>query len=173
MLSRRSRERGSALVELAITLPMLSLIMIGGAELARIAYAAIEVQNAARAGAAYGSQTSVKAQDSSGIKHAAQNEAPNITDLTFPTVTQYCVCQTTNSSVGSNTTSAQLSCSSSTVNAANYCPTSTTNNVTDTIVEYVYVSTQAQVKTMFNYPGIPSSFTLNGFSEMRVVSTSN
>jgi Flp pilus assembly protein TadG len=168
MLKHRSGEKGSALVELALTLPMLGLIMIGGAELARIAYAAIEVQNAARAGAAYGSSV---AQDSTGIKNAAQNEAPNITDLTFPTVTQYCMCQTTNSSSGSITNSPQESCSTATTDFENgsYCETSATNDVTNTIVHYVYVSTQAQISTMFHYPGVPQSFTLNGLSQMRVV----
>ena len=38
-----------------------------------------------------------------------------------------------------------------------------------TIVDYVQANTTATVNTMFNYPGIPSSFTLHGFAQMRVL----
>lgn len=55
LLCRRIREErsGQALVELAIALPVMLLILLGGMELARICYAAIEVSNAARAAAQY------------------------------------------------------------------------------------------------------------------------
>jgi TadE-like protein len=49
---RRDRS-GQALTELAIALPVLLLILLGGVELARICYASIEVTNAARAAVQY------------------------------------------------------------------------------------------------------------------------
>ena len=42
-------ERGSALVELALTMPILILLFVGAAEFASLSYASIEVSNAARA----------------------------------------------------------------------------------------------------------------------------
>jgi hypothetical protein len=48
------------------------------------------------------------------------------------------------------------------------CGTSITPGVTNFVANYVQASTTATVKTMFRYPGIPSSFALHGFSKMRV-----
>lgn len=158
---------GSAFVELALVTPLLLLMMIGAAELGRIAYFAIEVSNAARAAVAYGSQTTGTAQDFQGMKNAAINDASGIASLTFPQdPSNACVCETANSGTGVTTTTAQASCASVTIAT---CPTSTTTGVTKTIVEYVQTSTQAQVSTMLNYPGIPRSFTLHGFAQMRVI----
>lgn len=177
MLKNVSGEKGSAIVELALTLPLLSLLLIGSAELGRIAYAAIEVQDAARAGAAYGSQSRNDSSPSNyaNIRQAAKNEASgNIADITFPSpgVAQYCVCETTNSTDGTVQDTAQVSCSTI-VNSSSYCATSTVDGEENNIVAYIAVPTQAQVSTMFHYPGIPSTFTLNGFSEMRVVGVGN
>jgi Flp pilus assembly protein TadG len=160
-------DSGSAFVELALVAPLLMLMMIGAAELGRIAYFAIEVSNAARAAVAYGSQTTSSASDFTGMQNAAINDASSIASLTFPSpgMTNACVCQTAIFG-GATTTTAQGSCASISITT---CPTSTTTGVTKTIVEYVQASTQAQVSTMFHYPGIPRSFTLHGFAQMRVI----
>jgi len=172
MLKRNlHNDSGSAFVELALVTPILLLLMIGAAELGRIAYFAIEVSNAARAAVAYGSQTTSTAGNSSvenvGMENAAINDASSIASLTFPSpgMTNACVCETANSG-GATTTTAQGSCASISIVT---CPTSTATGVTNTIVEYVQASTQAQVSTMLHYPGIPSSFTLHGFAQMRVI----
>lgn len=162
---------GSALVELALTAPLLLGVLIGTAELGRIAYYAIEVQNAARAGAAYGAQSSAYAfGPASNIKQAADNDVSNITDLTFPTgPTTACVCESVSSSgtISYSPTSGTALCSTMTgCNRVNGINGSTT---TDQPIEYVVVNTQVKVKPMFNYPGIPSSFTLSGVSQMRVI----
>ena len=161
-------DTGSAFVELALVTPLLLLMMIGAAELGRIAYFAIEVSNAARAAVAYGSQSTATASDFTGMQNAAINDASSIASLTFPSpgVTNACVCQTANSGNGATTTTAQSSCASVSITT---CPTSTTNGVTNTIVEYVQASTQAQVSTMLHYPGLPRTFTLHGFAQMRVI----
>jgi Flp pilus assembly protein TadG len=161
-------DTGSAFVDLALVTPLLLLMMIGAAELGRIAYFAIEVSNAARAAVAYGSQSTATASDFTGMQNAAINDASSIASLTFPSpgVTNACVCQTANSGNGATTTTAQGSCASISITT---CPTSTTTGVTNTIVEYVQASTQAQVSTMFHYPGIPSTYTLHGFAQMRVI----
>jgi Flp pilus assembly protein TadG len=172
--------KGAALVELALTAPLLLLAMIGSAELGRIAYYAIEVQNAARAGAAYGAQNDSTAfGSSSNIEQAARNDAPNIT-LTFPTApTQQCVCETITSGTpsynpGSGTgdvTPDPISCYSSgtTLNSDFTSCDAVTSTSSQQVVVYVQVKTQATVKTMFHYPGIPQSFNLTGLSEMRVI----
>jgi Flp pilus assembly protein TadG len=161
-------EHGSAILETALVAPLLLLILIGAAELGRIAYAANEVSNAARAGAAFGAQSLTTEARTDLISDAAVNDAGDFSSGTLTaTANTYCVCMTTNSSTGSVSTTSQVLCTSSTANAANYCPTSTTNNVQKTIIHYVRVSTTATVKTMFHYPGLPTSYTLNGFTEMR------
>jgi Flp pilus assembly protein TadG len=170
------KDSGSALVELALTVPMLMFMMIGAAELGRMAYYAIEVQNAARAGVAYGSQGLNTAADSSGMTTAADNEAPNMGNLTV-TATQSCVCQTINGSTGAVTDGSQQSaatCAGATATILTTCTTTTAGDFTN-IVQYVNVTTAATVHTMFTYSwlglGIPSTYTLNGYAQMRVLTT--
>ena len=67
----RCGEEGSALIELALSLPLLSIILLGAAEFARLAYASIEVANAAHAGAMYASYSLAASADSGGISNAA------------------------------------------------------------------------------------------------------
>lgn len=67
-------QAGQALVELAFVLPILILLVIGVIEIGRYLYIGILVSNAARAGAAYGSQNLVVAGDTTGINNAANND---------------------------------------------------------------------------------------------------
>ena len=55
--NEQSSEEGSALVELALSLPVLLIMLLGAAEFARLAYASIEVVNAAHAAAIYASSS--------------------------------------------------------------------------------------------------------------------
>ncbi len=167
MLKRKVRnDNGGAIVEFVLVAPFLILLMIGAAELGRIAYFAIEVSNSARAAVAYGSQDNATAQDVTGMKSAATNDASGIVTLTFPQgPSTSCVCQTANSNTGATTMTASAACST----FATSCATSTTTGVTKTIVQYVQVTTQATINTMFQYPGIPKSFTLTGTAQMRVL----
>lgn len=174
-------DRGSSLVELALTVPLLSFMLIASAELGRIAYAAVEVQSAARAAAAYASNSSGAAFGSaSNIEQAAKNDAPNIADLTFPTApTTACVCETVTTSTGTPTysSSTPISCFTSpgVLNSAFTACTTVNSTESQQVVEYTQVSTQATVHTMFNYKlpiwhlGLPNTFTLNGYSQMRVI----
>lgn len=162
-------DRGSALVELALIVPIFVLMIVAGSELGRIAYAAIEVSNAARAGVAYGaqnhataSQTDTTTTPPNDVDQSAINEASNVTDMTATSSTS-CICQTVNTATEAVAT-ASILCSA----AGATCGESTTSGKVNIVVEYVQVSTQAKVSTMFRYPGIPRSFTLNGFAQMRV-----
>jgi Flp pilus assembly protein TadG len=163
-------DRGASLLETALIVPFLTLVLFGVAEIGRIAYAAIEVSNAARAGAAYGAQNHVTAQQTGTIASgtndeidvAAVNEAPNITDLTA-TSSFYCVCQTVDTSTGAVTTTS-ISCST----AGTACGESSSGTTVNMVVEYVDVNTQATVSTLLSFPGIPNSFNLTGSAQMRV-----
>src|SRR5271163_1698666 len=86
---------GQAFVELALVLPIFLLLLVGAAELGRIAYASIEVSNAARAGAAYGAQSHITASDIGGIQLAVTADAGvDITSISA-TATQSCSCSGT------------------------------------------------------------------------------
>lgn len=92
-------EEGSSLVELALTMPILIVLVLGAAELGWVTYAAVEVANAARAGVSYGCQTSATAGDITGIQNTAAADAPDIA-LGTTTVTPSCICSNGNAAVG-------------------------------------------------------------------------
>ncbi len=148
-------DNGQAFVELALVLPMLILLIVGGVELGRLAYADIEISNAARAGVAYAMQSHAFASDNPGIKDAAKQDAPNILGLVVDDAMLACYCET---SAGVTTAK-----DCTTINTgAGSCPSPSV------IVEYVQVNTSALVDTAFHFPGIPNSVTLRGTAIMRV-----
>ena len=81
----RANNSGQALVELALTLPLFFLVLMGTAELARVVYVLLEVTNAAEAAARYGAQNSTTASDTAGIQRAAQIDAANIRPVAVST----------------------------------------------------------------------------------------
>jgi Flp pilus assembly protein TadG len=143
----RQGEVGQSIIEMAFVLPLLLLLLLGTIELGRMAYFSIEVRNAALAGAEYGMQSTVNASNAAGIQTAAVNDGPNVPGLSAtPAPTHSCVCST-----GSTAPNCALSdCTGS------------------RLIEYVQVNTTATVTTLFHYPGVPSSFVLNGKAVMRV-----
>jgi Flp pilus assembly protein TadG len=139
---------GQAFVELALVLPIFLLLLLGTAEFGRLAYASIEVANAARAGVAYAAQNHITASDTARIQLAATQAAPNVTSMGTPAVTLSC------------------SCSDGT---AITCANAGTNCISPArIIEYVQVNTSASVNTAFHYPGISNRVTLQGQAIMRV-----
>ena len=138
---------GNAIVELALMMPMFTLILAGAADFARFAYASIEVSNAARAGIQYGTQNRGAAMDLAGMQLAATNDGADVSALKA-TATQFCVCTD-----GTSITSA---------NAATKCVSPAR------ILQYVQVNTTAKLKPIFQYPGLPTTLTLNGQATMRV-----
>lgn len=139
-------EAGQALVELALVVPLLTLVFVGAAEVGRIAYAAIEVNNAARAGVAYAAQSHTTASDIANITLAAQKEAPDVSVMTV-TESNACTC--------SDGTS--ITCSTAGANCLSPAR----------IIEAVQVNTSATINTAFHFPGIPNSITLRGQAIMR------
>jgi Flp pilus assembly protein TadG len=151
----RSEETGQAFVELALVLPIFTVLVLGAAEFGRLAYAAIEIGNAARAGVAYAAQTHTTAQDSANIQLAATTEAHDIVNLTA-TPSYTCSCESTG---GTITTPGSCTTIDTT---AGSCPSPSR------IVLFVQVNTSAPVNTLFHFPGIPNSVTLTGKAIMRV-----
>jgi Flp pilus assembly protein TadG len=84
-------DSGSALVELALCLPLLVLTMVGVADFARVFYTSIELNNAARAGAQYGAYTLARSGDISGMQTKATG-AVNITGVTVVAAPPNCQC---------------------------------------------------------------------------------
>jgi Flp pilus assembly protein TadG len=146
---RVASDSGQGLIELALTLPLLVLILLGAAEFARFAWASIESANAARAGAQYGAQTNITASDAAGITAAALNDGVNLSGLTA-TPSHSCACST-----ASTTTIA--------------CSTALTSCASPAIVlEYVQVSTSSTIQPLFHWPGLPTTFTATGSALMQV-----
>jgi len=72
----RRNERGQAIVEMALALPLLVGLILGVIEIGRYADLAIVVADAARTGAVYGAQNLAAAGDQDGnIELAAQTDA--------------------------------------------------------------------------------------------------
>lgn len=135
---RLGTDSGQALVEAALVLPILALILIGVAELGRVAYVAIQVSNAAKAGVQYGTQNGSVATDAPGIANAAASDAANVTGLT---------------------TTSSVSCVCSDGSASTCQPTDCTDSHTESILT---VNTQADFNPIFHIPGLPTTFTRRG-----------
>lgn len=140
--------QGSSLVEVALVMPIFTLLLVCSAEMGRLAYCAIEVTNAAYAGASYGAESHATAADTTNIQLAATTDGSNIAGLAATTTTS-CSC--------SNGT--EITCAAAVANCASPAR----------IEESVQVNTTATVSSIFHYPGVPTSFTLHGQSILRVV----
>jgi len=139
--------RGSSVLEVALMMPLFTLILLGAAEFGRLAYYSIEVSNAAYAGATYAAQTHATAANTSAIQLAASADAANTAGLSV-TSTNSCSCSD----------GTPISCS----NAAIFCLSPAR------IVVTVQVNTVATVNSLFNYPGFPSTYALHGQAIERV-----
>jgi Flp pilus assembly protein TadG len=140
----RSADRGQAIAELALVAPLVLILLIGAAEVARYANFSILVSNAARAGVQYGAQNLVTAADNAGMQSAAQADAqdPSMT----ATASSFCTCANGNASTCQATD----------------CPNSHR-------LVYVKVDTSETYQSMLHYPGITPSLQIKGHAVMRVV----
>ena len=139
--------RASAIVELALLVPIFGAVLVGAAQFGLLCYTAIELSEAARAGVAYGSQSAGTASDTSGMQTAAANAAPNISGMSA-TATQFWVC--------SNAMTTHYS----------VAPTCTSGNH---MIHYVQVSTSVSADPPFHLSGRVTPFNLTGLAIMRVL----
>src|SRR5579863_336052 len=86
-------ETGQALIEAAVSLPLMLAMLLGMAELGKVVYCGIEVTNAARAATQYAamnggafSTTDASGLDTTGMLSAATGDAGNLlgNTLTIP-----------------------------------------------------------------------------------------
>ena len=156
-LGMRGREEsGSALVELALSVPLLSMILLGAGEFAKVAYASIEVTNAARAAAQYAATNGGATSDTGGMQTAAQNDAYNLgTAVTATVDSDTCVC--------SNAESTVVACGTAT------CPSGH-------LLETIGIKTSASYDPGMSYgapiwqiTGIKGPFKIHGYSKQMVL----
>jgi len=137
-----SRSEGASLLETALIAPVLLLLVAGTIDLGRAYTAAIEVQEAAHAGALYGAQNPT---DSAGMQTTAESQTSTFSGLTA-TASYGCEC--------SDGSSAVASCA-------------TIPDCTYNYVDYVSVTATVEFSPIFPYPGLPSSFKLSSTSRLR------
>jgi hypothetical protein len=166
--SRRG-QAGQALVELALTMPILVLLLIGAAELGLTIYAAIEVSNSARAAVQYatmnggGSATYaagvVPVLDVTGMQTAANLDSANFVHVANGTCGQP-VCF----SSGYPT----VSCACSSGSVTSFCnPGDCGTGILSE--ETVTVKTQVIYKTGLNLPILRGGITLYGFAQEKLL----
>jgi Flp pilus assembly protein TadG len=145
-------ESGDSLVELALLLPILTMLLVGTVDLGRLAYMSIEVANAARAGVQYGQQNSSTWSNVGAMETAATNDAPDLVGASngnlTAVATYWCQC--------ADGTGVVPSCSPGPTS----CPSTHR-------VDYVKVVTTATYKAWFPCPGIPSTTSLTSQAVMR------
>jgi Flp pilus assembly protein TadG len=151
--SGKDDEAGQALIEVALGVSLLLLLLLGAVEFGRFAYFAIELSNAAKAAAQYGSQNSITAADVAGMQLVASQDAPEVNSActNFTTTIQQpatCAC------VVSGASSA-ASCSAT--NCAGY------------IVQYLTVSTSAQCRPMIHADHFTATLTMTGHAVQEVL----
>lgn len=135
-------EEGASLVELALLMPFFLLLTFGAVDFGRVFYLANEVAGAAHAGALYGSQNPA---DTTGIEAAAQDDAPDVPNLSVGTPTYGCECADgTQYSVNCTVT---LSCSDR--------------------VNRVDLKVTGTYTPLVPWPGIPSSMSFSSSASMR------
>lgn len=149
-----ARERGQSLLEVALVTPLLLAMLVGGIELGRYAYISILVGSAARAGAAFGSESLVNSVNATGIQTAADNDFQNngqsLSSLTVSSSAS-CGCD----SNGTVTSDACTGGSAGTCSSGHW-------------VVLVSVTASGTFNALFHYPGIPTSISLSRTSTMRV-----
>jgi Flp pilus assembly protein TadG len=143
----RHLQSGQAATELALVVPVLAVLLVGGADFARAFYFNQEVVAAARAGAQYGSQSASTATDTGGISAAALANGTNVPGLSATSST--CTCE-------SPTPTGQTGC------GTGYCAGA------NAAASYVTVNTTATFKTLVSYPGIPHITTMSGKAIMQI-----
>jgi len=140
-------EHGASLVEMAFVLPLFPLLLFGAVDFARAFYVSVEIAGAAQAAAVYGSQNPT---DTTGMQNAAQDDAPNVPNLSVGTATYGTEC-----SDGTHYTA----------NTQNMPTTSTCSGATP--VYRVNVTVTGTYSPLIPWPGLPSSMSLSSSAAMR------
>ena len=136
------RERGTAMVEFALVLPVFLLLLAGVLDYTMMMRTAIAVADAARAGAQFGSLNPANASNTVGIQTAAASAAPDVTNLTA-TASKSCNCSG----------GAAVACNST-------CPNGS-------VRVYVQVTVQATSSPIFSYTPLLYNGRVSATASMR------
>jgi Flp pilus assembly protein TadG len=137
--NRRFSERGAALAELAVALPILIVVLLGAVDFGRLWTEGLAISNAVRAGAQYGSESTLAALDTTGIKRSVRNDLESMmdaSDIKAISVKSYCECEDGTS-----------------VDCDDKCGVLQPRT-------YVQVRVDKTFNTLFPYPGVPKEVTL-------------
>jgi Flp pilus assembly protein TadG len=154
----RSSEAGAALVEAALTLPLLLLVLFGAIDFGRVFYAASAASEAVQAGVHYGSRQTnrvdyIDPTSPEALTHydqmeaAASNAASDISGFSA-IASSFCTCS------GAPDT---------TVTCDTACP------IGDTLRYYVQVDGTYTFTSAVPYPGIPHTLVINRTARMQVM----
>ena len=155
--------RGTSIIEFTALLPLLLLVLLGTLEMGRIFFIRIAVTNAARAGVQYGAQNEATAQNFTGMQSAAEADFGGMFGLSLgfklqgsqKTPCSYYACW------DGSTVQNQTGCTQSS-------PSPPSCSDGDKLVQFVRVDTTVDLETLFDYPGVPHSFTMIGHAVRRV-----
>jgi Flp pilus assembly protein TadG len=147
-------ESGQNLLELGLLLPTFLLLLMGIFDLGRYMYIYILVENAARAGAAYGAQTLGQSVDTAGIQAAAQNDYQNSGGVSALTVNSSVSC-------GCDVAGAAPTSVACTGGSAGTC-------ASGHWVVTLTVTASGAYSALFPYPGIPASINVSEAATLRV-----
>ena len=136
-------ESGSALLEIAVILPVLILLVLGVAEYGRVYFTGITVANAALAGAEYGAQ-SEGTGDAALIQQVARDDAGDQTLVV--TSGRICRCP------GTDTVPCTTTCASGSGNPQ----------------FFVNVTASKSLALILRYPGIPATIQVSRTAAFRV-----
>lgn len=165
---RLGSQRGQSLVEVALITPVVLALLVGGIEIGRYADLSILVGNAARAGAAYGSQGLKQSADSAGMQCAAYNDFNGVNDCSnagglIVTAMPVCACDSGGS----------LNPNPPTQSYCDPSPTGTNSSAGTCSggaqwAVMVSVTASGTFSSLFKFPGIPQSITVTRTSTLRV-----
>jgi Flp pilus assembly protein TadG len=158
-LTANNSESGQGTLELALSLPLFVLLILGSAEIANLAWSSVQINNAARAGAAYASlsRANAGASNLANIQTAAQNEAPKLITSPATQVTSNQVCYCVDSGTPITT---DPGCATTTLTS---CPSP------DNIQVAVQVNVSVPVSPLIHYPGLPATYTVKAQATVGVV----
>jgi hypothetical protein len=140
----RRSEVGTAIIELAIAIPVLILLALGVADFGRMFFTGITVANAARAAAEYGASSIDNSKDTAKINQAGRDEGGDVSGI-LVTSSRFCRC--TDGSV----------------------PSCDTGSCAGSYPMEVFVKAYAHktVNLMLRYPGLPASMTFRDSATFR------
>ena len=153
-LHRKRGERGAALVELAVALPLLAVILVGTIDFGRAFRLAMVITNAARAGAQYGAQSVYNSGDTAGMQSAAVAvlTANGVTAGAAANASRQCYCVSSGGAFGGAFT----------------CTPTSPCTAAQHLVVTVTVTAQGTFSLTTPFPGLPSGFTLSRGATVRV-----